>query len=211
MSDYFYKSCERQVPSQLHEILRYSMEFEVCLNTDLDKVNGFYATTLQEFEERLRLLKESVAAIAQPRQQQRIDPETGGGDDEDYYLETPLLEKTKSKWTKMDALAIAIAKRLGVTIVASWNCVLAKVGMMMETKQQPTMNPRPWRWAMSTMMTTTKVPFLPGGGVKKVPMVPRMNRKNKRKVFAGARKPSPFNGPWWICTVAPSSCTILLL
>jgi len=61
VTDYFSKSYERQVREVLKDLGRHSQDFETLLQDNIETVNRFYNSKLEELRERLEFLKENVA------------------------------------------------------------------------------------------------------------------------------------------------------
>ena len=99
VTDYFSKSYERQIRDCLKELEKYCQEFDECLTVSIARVNAFYNTELQGLDERLSVLKESVASTRSTADQLAApSPEEHNpfnGDD----LETPLVRNRKRPTT----------------------------------------------------------------------------------------------------------------
>ena len=127
VSDYFHRSYERQVRDCLKVQSACAKEFQTSLQQDIHRVNSFYEEKLQELEERLAVLRESVAqAHGQTTQntatQQPITTAPPLGEEDllpdDEYLQAPLIETNqKSINRQMGNLATAIRRRLSSTPV----------------------------------------------------------------------------------------------
>jgi hypothetical protein len=126
MTEFFNKEkiYERRMRDELTEIAKLSKEFETTLLLNLERVNAFYNDQLNECEQRLALLKESVAASARnnkwagsipPPPENSANDEESYDDDKEEYLNTPLLVTTRKRnpLSKVDVLAHAIARSLG--------------------------------------------------------------------------------------------------
>ena len=117
VSGLFTKPYEKQIRESIREKVALEEEFEQQLTRDIERVNGFYRERHEELQDRLDILKESVAQTLGFKYQRRrgnsVTSECDEEQSQETYLDTPLICKNrKSVGRQMDDLAKAIRNRL---------------------------------------------------------------------------------------------------
>lgn len=109
VSDYFQKSFERTVRETLKDIDKNAEEFEECLNENIQKVNTFYNQKLEELQDRVAYLRESVQQIRGTATAPELN------DDVDAEMETPLVQHRRRHHREASD-AITFAKNLALKV-----------------------------------------------------------------------------------------------